>query len=624
MRAYQEEYLRLLKSVSENVGPDAGKMGPEEFVTASRELVLRTKMAVERGTRLLREELFPLLDDILSATEEELSDLVEFAGKLMNIQAQSDVWLHYRIHLALMDYARHRNLRDMLIRELYLVGMSLYNMESMLSPSGIRLYSARMRMYFSEAASYFETEYDDITDPETRGYIHRSMGNIALSYEGTRPEVAKRKLEAVTRSIRILSDPDIRAKTPELPWDTYLYKSHQERTSLLSYLRSGHAGPDAFAKVLESAQIVQERQMKDARERGELLQPRWQYAYLAAMYHSGAMTIEELLDGIYALSRTRTGNDFSFQGAFAFVSAPALYMEYLKFIPGGKMPSGGELRIRRMTDRMLSWLIRAPSDENNETLLFFVKQLLYAYREVEGGVSFFELLQDVFAARHPVGYVRMWIAAKLAGRLAGWAIDDCPGELVGVRGVSSADEVRARREELSDFAMKAGRLYDSGMVHFFHLENSACRGLFEEEAELIRLHAYCGCELLGAHESTAAYADVAKGHHRYYNDKGGYPVDFDLSSTKVRPVIGIVAAADVLASSVEETASRYRPVREFDAAVEELIAGAGRKYAPFIAALLKKPGRREELRTAVERLRSEAYLDMYRRRAAMAGREENT
>ena len=623
MRAYQEEYLRLLKSVSENVGPDAGKMTPEEFVDASRKLVLQTRQAVERGTALLRQELFPLLDNILSATDEELSDLLEFAGKLMNNQAQSDVWLHYRIHLALMDYARHRNLQDMLIRELYFVGMSLYNMESMLKPGPIRLYSARMRMCFSEAASYFETEYYDTADSETRGDIHRSMGNIALGYDGTQPEIAKRKLEALTRSIRLLSDPDIRAKTPELPWDLYLYKSHQECTTMLNYLRSGHAGPDAFAKVLESAQTVQERQLRAARERGEPLQPRWQYAYLAAMYHSGSMTIEELLDGIYALTRSVPMDDLGGKGAFAYLSAPAYYMEYLKFMPGGKMPTGGELRIRRMTDRMLSWLIRAPSDENNEQLLFFAKQFLYAYREVEGGVSFFELLQDVFAARYPVGYVRMWITGKIAGRLAGWAVDDCPGELAGVCGTRDADGVRERREELLDFAMTAGRLYDTGMVHFFHLENSACRGLFEEEEELIRLHAHCGYELLGAHESTAAYADVAKGHHRYYNDKGGYPVDFDLSSTKVRPVIGIVAAADVLASTVEETASRYRPVREFDAAVEELIAGAGRKYAPFMAALLKKPGRREELKTAVEKLRSEAYLDMYRRRAAMAEREKN-
>ena len=618
MRPYQEEYLKLLKSVSESAGPDAGSMDPEKFIAAARDTVAENRRAVERGTRLLREELFPLLDDILSATDEELSDLMEFSGKLMNIRAQSDVWLHYRINLALMDYARHKNDRDMLIRELYLVAMSLYNMENMLSPNNIRLYSARMRMYFTEAASYFETEYDSITDPETKGYIHRSMGNIALSYEGTDPVRAKLKLEAVTRSIRILSDPDVRAKTPELPWDQYLYKSHQERTTLLAFLRNGQAGPDTYAKVLESAQIVEERQLKAARERGEPLQPRWQYAYLAAMYHSGSISIHELLDGIYALSRSRPESDLSDQGVFAFVSVPAVYMEYSKFMPGGKLPEGGELRIRRMTDRMLSWLIRAPAGEGNEYLMFCVRQVLYAYREVEGGIPFSELLLDVFAARHPVSYVRMWIASRVSGRLTAWVAERRPNELVGVCGTADSEEVKARKDELVEFATKAGQFYDAGMVHFFHLENSACRGLFEEEEDLMRLHAYFGYRLLNAHRSTAAYAEVARGHHRFYNDRGGYPVDFDLSSTRLRPMIGIVTAADELASSVEETASRYRPVRTFDKVTEELISGAGNKYAPFIRELLNDADSREELRLAIDDLRREAFLDMYRRREEMA------
>ena len=242
MRPYQEEYLALLRSVTEGAGPQLDEMEQEDFVHAVREANRAADRAVARGTRLLREELFPVLDDILTASPEEVASLEEFAGKLTSGREQKDIGLNYRIHLALVSYARHKNLRDMLIRELYLMGMSLFNLENMLSPNTVRLYSTRMRMCFAESASYFETEYDQIEDPEIRGYIHRSMGNIALSYDGRDTASAEAKLAAIDRSLRILTDPDTRAKTPSLPWDLYTYKSHQERTTLLAYLRSGTAG----------------------------------------------------------------------------------------------------------------------------------------------------------------------------------------------------------------------------------------------------------------------------------------------------------------------------------------------------------------------------------------------
>ena len=273
MEKYQEEYLELLKRAAKSTCPPAEEHSPDSFLEALSEANAASIEEIKRGTEILRENLFPLLDNILSASDEELESLNEFAGKLMSGVEQKDVGLHYRIHLALLSYARHSGLKEMLIRELYQTAMALYNLETMLSPNALRLFTVRMRVYFSEAASYFDSgDYDGITDAETRGYIHRSMGNIALSYDTSDPESAKEKLAAVTRSINILSDPDVRAKTPSLPWDVYLYKSHQERTSLLSFLRTGHANPDAFAQVLESAQIVQEHQLKQMRERGEMLQ----------------------------------------------------------------------------------------------------------------------------------------------------------------------------------------------------------------------------------------------------------------------------------------------------------------------------------------------------------------
>ena len=617
MEVYQEKYLELMRSAAQSIVPSAAELEPEEFVKAAVEANRASRRAVEQGTKLLREELFPLLDNILSASEEELSSLGEFAEKLMNSADLPDAGLYYRIHLALMSYARHKKLRDMLIKELYYVGMALYYLENMLSPNVVRLYTARMRMCFSESASYFEKGYDDIEDPEIRGFIHRSMGNIALSYDTADPASAKAKLDATTRSIEILSDPDVRAKTPSLPWDVYLYKSHQERTTLLSFLRTGLAGPDAFAKVLESAQVVQSRQEKAALERGEPLMPRWQYAYMAAKYHCGAMLLPDLLDGVFSLSKLYDDDDMSAQSLFTHLSAPAIYMEYAKQLKDDKYDDEIASHISVMTRRLLALIVRAPCVTDNEQLMFYIRQFLYVYRECPGGMPFFEVLQNVFAARHPSSYLRMCMAGRISEQLALWASDDCPEKLVGLPGFKSVSDIIWRRDELAEFASKAGRLYDTGMVHFLNLESYACRGLFQEEEELLQLHAHCGAEMLNNHASTAVFADIAHGHHCRYDGKGGYPLNFSLDSSPLKPMICIVAVADALASAVEETSSRFRPVRPFDEVIAELKEGSGSVYAPFVVGLLKTAERREQLRSALEEYRRDACLDMYRRRTEM-------
>lgn len=617
MKPYQEEYLELLRSVSEITGSSVESSDPDTFVTVSREESRAHRSAVRRGTELLREELFPVLDDILSVPEDEIDSLLEFSGKLMSGVAQKDVGLHYRIHLALVSRARRRGDRDMLIRELYLLGMSLYNLETMLSPNALRLYTSRMRMCFAESASYFNTEYDDIKDPETRGYIHRSMGNIALSYDAADVKSAEEKLAVLKRSISILSDPDVRAKTPSLPWETYLYKSHQERTTLLNFLRSGRADAAAFAQVLESAQIVQDRQLRAMKERGEPLQPRWQYAYMAARYHCGAMLLPELLEGLYSISGSQNDDDFGSQSMFSHVSAPALYMEYSKHLKDDRFDDNTPARMDRMTRRMLSWIVRAPSDDMNETLMFYLRQFVYAYRELPGGMPFFEVIENIFAARQPASYARMWITGKIAEQLMLWAIDDCPEELVELPGCGRVEDVIWQRDALSDLAVRAGRLNDIGMIHFCNLDVSACRELFEEEDALIRLHAHCGAQLLGIHQSTKIFADVARGHHRRYDEKGGYPTDFSAKDSPVKALIYIVSAADLLASSTEEISSRFCPYVPFDEACKRIEEGRAGRYAPFVSDLVAGPEHREMLHHEIEAWRREAYLDMYDRRESM-------
>lgn len=83
MQPYQEEYIENLKDIaalSAHVKPR-----DSSFTAYQAELLKRRSHVEEkavRNMRLLRTKLFPLLDHLPEADEEELWDLQEFSEKL--------------------------------------------------------------------------------------------------------------------------------------------------------------------------------------------------------------------------------------------------------------------------------------------------------------------------------------------------------------------------------------------------------------------------------------------------------------------------------------------------------------------------------------------------------------
>ena len=107
MRQYQEEYIANTRNLI-------------ELMRHKRTAGLRRK---ERNHRILRENLIPTLDDILTVSREDIDSLVEFADTLMRLGL--DAGVRYYICKALVSYARVKEERNLLIKELYMTGMAL-------------------------------------------------------------------------------------------------------------------------------------------------------------------------------------------------------------------------------------------------------------------------------------------------------------------------------------------------------------------------------------------------------------------------------------------------------------------------------------------------------------------
>lgn len=622
MRAYQERYVENLKELARlNTADQEIPEDMNAFLAEHRRNTVRVGELVQENTVLLRQNLFPVLDDIVSAGEEEIAQLEEFAGRLGEGGAnQLDLGLNYSIRCALIAYARKWKKRDMLIRELYHTGMALFYMQELISRSGKSRYQWKMGMMFGEAASYIK-QYDEIEDPETRGFIHRAMGNLALGYSGINAEDGERKLNAVRRSLQILEDPVYQAKTPSLPWDLFIYKSHQERSTALGLLRAGTSDPKVLREVMESAQYIRERQMESAEKRGAKLQVRWQMVYEAVQYHAGIRPLTDLLHWFEQIYLERGEDDYSEDGIYCNVFIPALYADYLEHHPEFRMKK--QRVLSHMYCRLVEYARNMPGNQMGASLQQHLLSCLLSFIEYPGGLSRKDFLLQLVVCRDPDAYVLLRMIAQIAEMMAAKALRERPEVLLGVLDCNSVEELRRREAEVRRFAFDSGMLHDVGMLAFSNRMRRIGRSWLEEEREMYQYHVYAGENMLSQSESTRLFAPIALGHHRYFNNEGGYPSEYDREANPNRAMTDLVGGAALLIHLIDDMAYRNRDCLTLDQALAQVRRESGSNLAPFAAELLLDM--RPELEEYLQNGQAQAYEEAFRLlRGRAAGNERSS
>ena len=89
------------------------------------------------------------------------------------------------------------------------------------------------------------------------------------------------------------------------------------------------------------------------------------------------------------------------------------------------------------------------------------------------------------------------------------------------------------------------------------------RPLTDEEFGIIRSHPNRGGQYLSIDEDLARYVDIARGHHKFYNGKGGYPNDFDNTASPERFMIDIITVCDCLDAATDQYGRNYHQARNF-------------------------------------------------------------
>ncbi len=544
MREYQEKYIENLLQVMALSDFSSGI--PEDipqFIEERRQNNIRIRGIIRENTELLRTNLMPVLDDIASASDEEIAELEDFASHLLRGARQLDLVLNYTVRNALVAFARRHGRRDMLIRQLYHTGMALFYMQQIIRLADKNDYNWKMSLMFGEAASYIR-QYDEIEDAETRGYIHRAMANLALAYRWDTPEEAERKSKAIRRSFHVLTDPEYHRKTPSLPWDTFLYKSHQERTTAMQMLRMGTADARIVREVMESAEYVYKKQMEDVEKKGRKPSARWVLEYDIALYHCGVLTLSQLLTSMEKVFMDQDAHDFSMDGLWGNAMLPAYYAEYLR--SDESLIGRKKEVLLYMYGRMIRYVHGVPNGTLNSRLISHLLDGLTTFIEYPDGIQARDFLINLVISRDPDIYVFLQLTADITRMITQAALETVPEQLVGVLSCEDVSEVRRRGPEIAQFAYECGMLHDIGIFLFDSLVTTAARSQLEEEKRMYGYHTDAGRRILSRCESTQKYVPAALGHHRFYDGSGGYPEEYRREEDPNRQITDIVGIASYL------------------------------------------------------------------------------
>lgn len=173
-----ERYIQNLRRVRALSKPQfAPGTAPEALLEEIQNNAVCSFGLMQENNALLNELVYVL--DPKTLTDEEITNLEAFAGRLFNFGNSEDCGVAYKIHSLLLEAARFREDDRMIVKELYYNGITLHYLNVRDDDHGINLLESRIHAHFMEAASYI-SRYEEM-DTETRQYIIRSLGNIRLT-----------------------------------------------------------------------------------------------------------------------------------------------------------------------------------------------------------------------------------------------------------------------------------------------------------------------------------------------------------------------------------------------------------------------------------------------------------
>ena len=599
MLPYQQEYIDNAKEIAvlSSFYSGSGDGFDAWYAERQRDLARIRELKAE-NISLLNLNLFPVLDELYGASDETIASLEEFADLLMDWKTNLDCGVYVVIHDALLSLYRVRKERDSVIKELYKLGMGIYYLRrfttGVIAPE-VSAVAFANEMVFTEAASYIRY-FDVIEDETTKGYIIRAFANIALCAEGH-----KKRVHTSARTLQIIQDEHYRALAPGLPWDTFLRRTHQQMSSNRSELSKGDMTREELAAVLDSCYEVFKPE-----EGADNPSIRWLWPYYEMEYNCGYVDLKLTLERLKELIRRTPYDRYDMSGIYGNVQLAIYYGRLMRKNPQLRSDPENVAFLDSANRKMLKTLLTCPVELFDDYFFYNVDVVVSGYYETEGTLSYRELTDRLMQRFAGELYIRSRLAGDLTCRFCDAIFAQQPDFFDDIPFLAAISDPAEKRAALLAHSEGCGLYHDFGLIKMNIGRTMQTRNLFENEFRMYLLHTVSGHADLLERPSTAAFADVALGHHSWYNGAGGYPEKYVRLDSPYRQMTDVVAVVS------------YMIERYFDEGVDvrtligDVISKGRDRFSPQVVSYLNDEGLVSGLAALLESDCREYYRTVYR------------
>lgn len=600
MLPYQEKYIentREIMALSDFYGADLS--GFDGWYKAERGADERIRALRQENIALLDDCLFPQLDDLHNASPEDIAALEAFADTLMDWKTNLDCGVYVLVHDSLLSLYRVRKERKHIIKELYKLGMGLYYQNRMvvgIDRGRTAPLLFRNELVFTEGGTYLRF-FKDVEDEETKGYIIRSLANIAICTADMRRRVA-----ISARVLNIVRDDYYRSLAPDLPWDRFLERTTRQMSSNRSILSKGDLTAEELATVLEACYEV--FKPESGSEEPNI---RWLWPYYEMEYSCGFVDLQTTLDRLEVLIEETPYDRFDVSGLYGNVQLPVYYGMLLRANESLLEKPRYVRFLARAYEKMMKTLTAYPADRFDEHLFYNIRLVITDYFETEGVETYREItskLMQRFAgglyirSRRTGEILKLYCAAILKSEPE--FFDDIPF----IREIADAGEKAAA---VAEYAGQCGLYHDFGLIKMNISRLRMTRNLFEGEYQIWKLHTVSGYDDLRERASTRIFADVAFGHHGWYNgSENGFPEDYVRIRSDYRQMTDVVAVASYIVDHYDGNLEKL---------VQYVMAQEGKRFSPLVTSYLGDKSLTREIGLILTGGDEDYYREVYGRLA---------
>lgn len=575
----------------------------------------RTQSAIKaENDTLLHEAAIGIAPPAEELTPEQLENMEDFAQHLAYFMRQEDNTLSHLVHRRLLEKARQQGDLDAQIRESYFCGLTLYYLNKTSAHYHINRFTRQIREYFAFGGAYLDRLED--FSPETRGFIIRSFGNIRLGYDALSDsesayypfdEAEREECMRFTMALPgIFSDPVLQAKAPEFNWTASLTSIHLNVTTYLTCLRQ-KKHLELTEPIYQSACFIRDHAIQNGPNSEAVLKPSFQYIYMAASFHAGHCSIDELLNFLYERCINAAPDQYDTESFWDNVYCCYYYFAYYNdFAP--HTPEG-ERRVSQLLAQMQRYISGIPINEYLSTFTQILGKGFSSLPYQDDAVNR-QLLHHLLDF-HPPTFIHSQMVSLLVCHLMNALIDLAPDYIVAHSAYASVEEVRSHREEIISLTRQCGLFHDIGKILIIDLISQYSRRLFDEEFLLIQEHPYIGYATLSLYPSTKVYAQAALGHHRFFNGQGGYPDCYERTDDLNQIIIDLLTIADSMDAATDNIGRNYAKGITLEQLLGEFRQQSGTRYAPFAVALLDHASVVDGVAHILSAARKQIYCDVY-------------